>query len=127
MGILDDLMGSLSGAESAIHPEFPQAIEAVLSDPDIGSLEALLARLQQAGLGGIVHSWMSSETNLPIAPDQIRDALGDDRVRAMAAHAGLDEDAFLGVLIQHLPGLVDHLATSGRLLPAGASGTSNPV
>jgi len=127
MGILDDIMGGLSGAESAIHPQFPLALEGVLSDPEIGSLEALLALLQRAGLGGIVQTWMDPGTSLPIAPDQLRDALGDDRVHRMAAHAGMSTEVFLGILTQHLPGLVDHLSSSGRLLPAGASPTGDTV
>jgi uncharacterized protein YidB (DUF937 family) len=125
MTILEDLMGSLSGAESAIHPQFPQAIEAALSDPQIGSLEVLLRKLQGAGLEGIVQSWLGAQTNLPVTPEQLLEALGPDRVAAMARHSGIGEETFLGLLAQHLPGLVDQLSANGRLRPAGVGATSS--
>ena len=99
MGLLDDLMQSLSGAEEAVHPEMGRALEGLfIGNPDgkpgMG-LEGLLQRLQTAGLGGVVQSWYGGGTNLPISPDQLRAAIGESEVTEMAEAAGMDPDAWL--------------------------------
>ena len=127
MGLLDDLMRSLSGAEEAIHPEMGLALEGLFRDnadgtPGMG-IDGLLQRLQAAGYGGIVQSWLGSGTNLPISPDQLREAVGEGDVTAMASAGGVSPDAWLDSLSEHLPSLVDRLSPSGKFLPAGAGGT----
>ncbi len=119
-------MGSLSGADEAIHPHLTQALQGLIGDeeqPGPG-LEGLLAKLQTHGLGGFVESWLGGGTNLPVTPDQLRDALGDEEVAAMAARSGLPAATLLETLADHLPGLIDRLSPQGQLLPAGAGPTS---
>lgn len=56
MGLFEDMMGSLSGADEAIHPHLTQALQGLIGDeeqPGPG-LEGLLAKLQTHGLGGFV-------------------------------------------------------------------------
>jgi len=126
MGLLDDLMQSLSGAEETIHPEMGKALRSLFGsggDPGLG-LKGLLRRLQDAGFGGIVQSWLGGATNLPISPDQLRSALGESDVMAMASEAGMSPESWLSALGEHLPSLIDRLSPNGRLLPAGAGGTT---
>lgn len=131
MGLLDDLMQSLSGAEEAVHPEMGRALEGLFlggadGAPGIG-LEGLLQRMQSAGLGGIVQSWLHGGTNLPVSPDQLRQAIGEGDTAAMASAAGMSPDAWLTSLSEHLPSLVDRLSPNGTFLPAGAGGTSTTL
>ena len=131
MGLLDDLMQSLSGAEEAVHPEMGRALESLFVDnadgsPGIG-LDGLLQRLQRAGFGGIVQSWLGGGTNIPISPDQLRQAIGEDDSAALAGAAGMSEAAWLESLSEHLPSLVGRLSPSGTLRPAGAGGTSTTL
>ncbi len=128
MGLLDDLMQSLSGAEEAVHPEMGRALEGLFAGdadgtPGLG-LEGLLQRMRTAGLGGIVQSWLGGGTDLPVAPDQLRQAIGEDDVTAMASAAGMSPEAWLVSLSEHLPSLVDRLSPNGTLRPANAGGTS---
>ncbi len=128
MGWLDDLMQSLSGAEEAIHPEMGRALQGLFQEnpdgtPGIG-LEGLLQRLQAAGFGGIVQSWLGGGTNMPISPNQLREAIGEGDVTAMASAGGVSPTAWLESLSEHLPSLVNRLSPNGKLLPAGAGGTS---
>ena len=127
MGFLDDLLGELSFTEDEVHPQFAQALQGMLGGDEQAGLgiQGLLERLQSAGFGGIVDSWLGSGTSLPIAPDQLRDALGDSDVQAMSSRVGLSEDGFLSVLSEHLPGLVDRISPNGQLLPGSAAATSN--
>ena len=126
MGLLDDLMQSLSGAEEVIHPEMGEALQSLFGNdenPGIG-LEGLLQRLQDAGFGGIVQSWLGSGTNLPISPDQLRSALGDSDLQAMAGQARMSPENWLSAISEHLPSLIDRLSPNGKFLPAGAGGTT---
>ncbi len=127
MGFIDDMLGELAYGEDAVHPHFAQALQGMLGgDEEAGlGLDGLLDRLRAVGMGGIVESWLGNGTSLPIAPDQVRAALGEADTRAMSARVGLSEEAFLGALAEHLPGLVDRLSPNGQLLPAGAGATSN--
>jgi uncharacterized protein YidB (DUF937 family) len=122
MSILDDLMTTLSEWDASLHPRLAQALEGLLGG-GIG-LDEVLARLQATGLGGIVDSWLGDGTNLPISPDQLRGALGDEDVEAAAHRAGMPAQTLLEELAEHLPSLVDRLSPRGELLPAGASPTS---
>ncbi len=126
MGFLDDLLGEVSYTEDELSPDFARALQGMLGgDEEAGlGLDGLLERLRAAGFEGIVQSWLGSGTSLPIAPDQIAEALGDADVQTMAGRVEMTPEAFLGALADHLPGLVDRLSPSGQLLPAGAGATS---
>lgn len=128
MGLLDDLLQSLSGAEEAVHPEMGRALEGLFlggadGAPGMG-LEGLLQRLQATGSGGIVQSWLGGGTDMPISPHQLREAIGEDDVVAMAKAGGMSPDAWLTSLSEHLPSLINRLSPNGKFLPAGAGGTS---
>lgn len=129
MGIIEEMMTSLSGADEAMHPHLMQAVQGLIGNEEsVGpGLEGLLERLRAGGLGGIVDTWLSHGTNLPVTTEQVRAALGDDEVRASAERAGLSEPAWLATMAEHLPGLVDRLSPRGELLPAGAGGTSKDI
>ncbi len=126
MGFFDDLMTELSWVEDATHPDFVQALQGMLGDeeqPGIG-LPDLLERLRAAGLGGVVQSWVNEGTSMPIAPDQIAGALGDDQAQAMATRAGMAPERFLEALAEHVPGLIERLSRTDQLRPGGAGATS---
>jgi uncharacterized protein YidB (DUF937 family) len=129
MGVLEQLMGGLSGADEAMHPHLMQAVQGLIGNEEsIGpGLQGLIDRLRAHGYGGMVDTWLSSATNLPLTTDQLREALGDDEVRATAQRAGLSEDTLLATLAEHLPSVIDRLSTEGNLLPAEAHATSSGI
>src|ERR1700727_3716008 len=71
MGILDSLenspalKGALGQLESAV---LPVVLSQVLGNGSQGGLSAIVAKLQQAGLGDQVKSWLGNGPNLPITP-----------------------------------------------------------
>ena len=87
----------------------------MLKNTDLGSVGGLLQLLQKSGLGPQVSSWLGSGANLPISADQLRAALGDERVRQIAASFGIPVDQLLGQLSQHLPAAVDQMSPHGTL------------
>jgi uncharacterized protein YidB (DUF937 family) len=107
MGILDSLensdafKGMLGQLEAAV---VPVVLSEVLGNGSQGGLSAIVAKLQQAGLGDQVKSWIGNGQNLPITADQLQQVLGSDTVDQLAK-----------VLAQQLPTAVDHASPDGRL------------
>lgn len=115
-GVFGDLLGnalkSLAGqAETAL----PVILSQMLSRTDLGSVGGLLDQLQKSGLGPQVASWLGNGANMPVTADQLRQALGDPRLRQLAAALGLPIDQLLAQLSQHLPDVVDHMSPHGTL------------
>jgi uncharacterized protein YidB (DUF937 family) len=114
MGLLDSLLGGgmLSQMEAAA---VPALISGVLAKTNLGNLQGIVNQLQQGGLGPQVQSWLGNGANLPVTPDQLRAALGNEHVRQLAQHFGVDPDAALRLLADHLPNAVDQASPQGQL------------
>ncbi len=97
MGLLDNLEGMLGQGEG----QSANIVGALL--PAGGDIGSMLSNLAANGLAEHVASWTGGGQNLPISPDQLRDALGSDQVQQMANSAGLPIGDFLKHLADHLP------------------------
>jgi uncharacterized protein YidB (DUF937 family) len=115
MGLLDNLRGGMLGEIEAA--AVPALISVALSKTNLGNMQGLVTQLQQAGLGTEVQSWLGGGANMPITSDQLRAALGSDQVRQLAQHFGVDPDAALKLLAEHLPNAVDQASPNGTLKP----------
>ena len=71
--------------------------------------------LEQSGHGEVARSWVDKGPNRSIAPDKLGAALGEDAIRVLTEQTGMNRDALLGALSEHLPRLIDHLTPEGRL------------
>jgi uncharacterized protein YidB (DUF937 family) len=100
-GILGGLGGLLSGT--------PQggALSAGLQD--------ILNCFRQSGHGDKAESWIATGPNKPIAPQQVGEALGEDRVRWLMQQTGMSQDQLVSGLSAKLPELMDKLTPNGRL------------
>jgi len=124
MGLLDELGSSLKGAMGQVLSQavgdveanaLPVLLSQVLSKTDLGSVSGLVAKLQEAGLGNQVSSWLGNGSNLPVTPDQLRAALGNEQVKQMANAIGLPADKLLSVLSEYLPAAIDKMSPNGKL------------
>jgi uncharacterized protein YidB (DUF937 family) len=121
MGILDSLenspafKGVLGQLEAAV---VPVVLSEVLGNGSQGGLNAIVAKLQQAGLGDQVKSWIGNGQNLPITAEQLQEALGSDTAKQLAARFNIPIDQVGKVLAQVLPTAVDHASPNGTLPPA---------
>jgi uncharacterized protein YidB (DUF937 family) len=96
------------------------AVEAVrMLTSGEGGLSALAQTFEQNGLGYIISSWIGNGENAAISPDQIKTALGSDRVADLAKKAGISPDTATQYLTKSLPGLVDALTPDGKMGGAG--------
>jgi uncharacterized protein YidB (DUF937 family) len=93
----------------------PGLISSTLAKMNLGDLQGLVEQLQKGGLDEQVSSWLSSGANLPVTADQIRAALGNEKVNELAKRFGLPVDAALKLLAEQLPTVVDQASPSGKL------------
>ena len=120
MGLFDELnLGGVKGVLGEVEAAAaPALINALLQKTQLGDLNGLVAKLQQAGLGPQVQSWLGNGGNLPVTADQLKAVLGDAQVQDFARHLGLPVDATLKLLSQHLPNIVDQASPNGNLTPS---------
>jgi len=118
MGIFDSLenspaiRGALGQLEAAV---LPVVLNEVLGQGGQGGLNAIVAKLEQAGLGAQVKSWIGNGQNLPISAEQLQAALGSDVVKQLAARFNVPIDQLSKVLAEQLPQAVDHASPDGKL------------
>ncbi|MCW6506658.1 YidB family protein [Lichenifustis flavocetrariae] len=80
-------------------------------------LQSVIAQLNQNGLGPKVNSWLGGGENQPITPDEIRNALGNQKLQEIAASLGIPADKISEILAQALPAAVDHASPNGTIEP----------
>ena len=118
MGILDSLenspafKGALGQLGAAV---LPVVLSEVLGTGGQGGLSAIVAKLQQAGFGEQVKSWLGNGQNLPITAEQLQKVLGSDTVRQLAAKYNIPVDQITEILAQQLPKAVDQASPDGKL------------
>ena len=129
MGLLDSVLGALSGGQSGQGPGdqgalLQAALGLLVNDGQGGGLSGLVTKFQQGGLGDVVGSWVGSGQNMPISADQLQQVLGSDMVSGLAAKFGLSSADVGAQLSQLLPQVVDKLTPNGELPDASAAGLS---
>ena len=80
-----------------------------------GGLSALTQTFERNGLGHIISSWIGTGENAPVSADQIKTALGSERVADLARKAGLSPESAAQYLTNTLPRLVDALTPNGKV------------
>lgn len=118
MGLLDTALGMLGGNNQANDPKamlIQAAIGLLSNQQQGGGLQNLLGAFQNAGLGSIVSSWVSTGQNLPISADQIQQALGGGHLSQLASASGLSHEDTAQQLSDLLPGLIDKMTPNGQV------------
>jgi uncharacterized protein YidB (DUF937 family) len=90
-----------------------------LNDAEHGGLSGMMDKLKAGGLGDTVNSWIATGTkNLPITGEQLKKALGNEHLTAIAAKLGIDPSHAADKLAAMLPDAVDAATPTGALPPA---------
>jgi len=102
MGLSDTLRDAMGGLLGHVEQEaLPELMKTTLGTE---GLQTIVGKLNDAGLATEVGSWLDkNRANLPISPEQIRDALGDAHVQQLARSLGIPVDAILAALAKYLP------------------------
>ncbi len=97
---------ALKGAVGNLVGEAEQAAMPGLVEKVFGPqrLQSILAKINDAGFQTQVQSWLDkNKDNLPITPEQVRKALGDEHVQQIAKSLGIPMDKVLELLAKYLP------------------------
>jgi uncharacterized protein YidB (DUF937 family) len=116
MGLFGSLGDTLKDVFNQVDPKaVPGLISSILAKTDVGDLQGIASKLQAAGFGDQVKSWLGNGANLPISADQLRSALGNEQVQQMARQLGLPVDDALKLLSEHVPNAIDQASPNGTL------------
>ena len=80
-----------------------------------GGVDGVVAELEKTGYGQQVKSWIGTGSNLPISADEIKKALGSEKLKDIAASTGIPVDKAAEYLAQHLPTAIDKVTPDGHL------------
>jgi len=114
MGLFSQLEGQFGNLLSQHQADLGGLFQDALQSA--GGYQGVLDKLNQAGLGQQVNSWLATNSkNLPVSPQQIEAALGDQHLQALAKSFGVPVDQIGNLLAQHLPTAVDQASPSGTI------------
>jgi uncharacterized protein YidB (DUF937 family) len=117
MGFMDELKNVVVGepGEAGGQSSMLDNLLDMLNDQKSGGINGLIQKFNEKGLGDHISSWISTGKNLPISADQIRDALGSDRIKELASKLNLGEHDTSKSLADLLPQLIDKLTPDGSV------------
>jgi len=121
MGLLDSVIGVLSGARSSAGSgDTLSAVLRMLADDGDGvGVEGLRERFEDHGLSQVWASWVGRGDNLPISPDELQRVLGSETVEDISQQLGMSHRAAADRLSQMLPYVLDKLTPQGRVPEEG--------
>ena len=106
-GRLADMLGTNQPAGAGQGP---------LSGASLGSgLKDLLDRFRQSGHEDKAQSWVSTGANKTIAPQELEQALGEERIQWLMEQTGMPREQLLHGLSGELPDAIDKLTPNGRM------------
>jgi uncharacterized protein YidB (DUF937 family) len=108
---LTQMLGGQTGEEAGVMGH----VMALVNNPETGGLQGLVQQFHANGLGGVVNSWVSQESNQPITAEQIQQVVGQDRLSAIAGKLGMQPDEASAKLAQFLPVIIDKLTPAGKV------------
>jgi uncharacterized protein YidB (DUF937 family) len=82
-------------------------------------LERLLEQFKGAGLGDKADSWVGTGENQPLTPDEVRKAIGDDRLATMSKQTGQSVGSLTTDLSKMIPAAVNKLTPDGKVPDPG--------
>jgi uncharacterized protein YidB (DUF937 family) len=112
------IAGSSSVADALRSLLAPKAVQAGLAPDDThvepDALQELVSRLEHAGYGQIIGSWIGDGGNAPIEPQQIAVALSP-HASDLSRNSGLPREVLLQELARLLPAVIDRITPQGKL------------
>ena len=116
MGLLDQVLGSLTGQPSR-SPRGNALLDlaTALIQGHPGGLAGLVQQFTDAGLGREASSWVSTGQNMPISAEQLSQVLGQGNVRTLGETFNVSPESASSGLASLLPALIDHLTPKGQV------------
>ncbi len=121
MGLLDELVGSLTGGQQNNLSQL-QAVWNWVQEQ--GGVEVLISKFQQGGLGEILASWLSKGSNQQLTSGDIQSAFSSQDLQSLADKLGTDISGASGTLSELLPHLIDQISPQGEVHPEATGSNS---
>jgi uncharacterized protein YidB (DUF937 family) len=86
---------------------------------DEGGLDAMVGKLNDAGMGDAVNTWIGGGPNQPVDPQALGAALGEEQVQRLSSKSGIDAAALLPLLAAFLPQIINMLTPKGQVPDGG--------
>ncbi|MEN0616323.1 YidB family protein [Klebsiella indica] len=115
MGLFD-LIGGMSGGQAG-KAEQLQAIMAWIEQQ--GGIQGILEKFRNGGLGEIVESWLSQQSNMLVNSEQIASVFGSPALQELGAKLGIDSQTASALIAEYLPKIVDGLSPQGEASAEG--------
>ncbi|HJV61530.1 MAG TPA: YidB family protein [Albitalea sp.] len=123
MGLLDSVIGALSGARSSSGrgDMLGVVLQMLADDADGLGIEGLAERFDDQGMTVVLDSWIGRGRNLPISAQELERVLGAETMDELGHQLGVSRWIAAERLSQMLPYVVDKLTPLGRV-PEGGLG-----
>jgi uncharacterized protein YidB (DUF937 family) len=80
-----------------------------------GGLRNLIGDMKQNGHGDAAQSWIGTEPNNSLPPNDLARAIGSEDIDQLSSQVGIPRDQLLSELSDHLPEFVNRLTPEGQL------------
>ncbi|MCE0497538.1 MAG: YidB family protein [Methylacidiphilales bacterium] len=116
MGLFDEVLGGLE-AQAGQHAALYEEVASLVTQS--GGVNGLIQQFEQQGLGQLVSGWVGGASNTPISPDQLVQAIGQDKITSIASKVGMSESQVTDGISKLLPLMVGHLTPNGTAPTTG--------
>lgn len=86
---------------------------AMMTDTTNGGFSGFLERFNEAGLGDVASSWVSTGANTPLSNEQTETVFGEETLEDISDEVGLDYDTTTSATAFMTPHIVDNLTPTG--------------
>lgn len=77
----------------------------------------IVNRFKDQGLGDKISSWIGTGQNREISETEIRQGLGDEKIREIAQSSGMSEEQAASAIKEAMPRIIDHATPEGTYDP----------
>ena len=86
-----------------------------LTDNIGGGMSGALDKLKKSSIGEQVQSWIGKGENKPVNAEQMKQAIGPERLEQIAKQTGTTPDQAAQMMADKLPGMVDKMTPDGQI------------
>ena len=115
-GKLADMLGTNQPGAGVDGAPTGGGLGAALGGGSLGAgLKDLLDRFRQSGQDDKAQSWVAKGKNEPIAPQELEQTLGEERIQWLMEQTGLPREELMSGLSRELPDAIDELTPEGHV------------
>ena len=117
MGTFDSIVSRLTAGKDELAGAPKKVVEGALEmiDEQKDGLKTMVDKLSTSGLSEQVKSWIGTGANMPVTPEQIKQALGSGEIDRLALKTKLSVEEVTSHLAAALPQIIDKLTPDGKL------------